>query len=102
MYSGIGITLNQTDIRGYSVYSYSRIRSIERTLSSPSFSPSTYTEPLCALGWLTLVKRRLFHRCVFFFKYLTENGLTDFNFETKRICDIQSYNTRANPDVIHR
>lgn len=40
-------------------------------LSLPSFSSST--EALNTLGWSTLVKRRLFHRCVFVFKYV--NGL---------------------------
>ena len=47
-------------------------------LSLPSFSSST--EALNALGWPTLVKRRLFHRCVFVYKYV--NGLIDFNFDT--------------------
>ena len=39
------------------------------------------------------MKRRLFHRCVFVFKYA--NGLIDFNFDTKRNYDIHSYNTRG-------
>ena len=60
-------------------------------LSLPSFSSST--EALNTLGWSTLVKRRLFHRCVFVFKYV--NGLIDFNFDTKRNYDIHSYNTRG-------
>jgi len=60
-------------------------------LSLSSFSSST--EALNTLGWSTLVKRRLFHRCVFVFKYV--NGLIDFNFDTKRNYDIHSYNTRG-------
>ena len=39
------------------------------------------------------MKRRLFHRYVFVFKLV--NGLIDFNFDTKRNCDIHSYNTRG-------
>ena len=60
-------------------------------LSLPSFFSST--EALNTLGWSTLVKRRLFHRCVFVFKYVS--GLIDFNFDTKRNYDIHSYNTRG-------
>ena len=60
-------------------------------LNLPSFSSSR--EALDALGWPTLVKRRLFHRYVFVFKFV--NGLIDFNFDTKRNCDIHSYNTRG-------
>ena len=60
-------------------------------LSLPSFSSST--EALNTLGWSTLLKRRLIHRCVFVLKYV--NGLIDFNFDTKRKYDIHYYNTRG-------
>ena len=60
-------------------------------LSLPSFYSST--EALRELCWPTLFKHRLFHRCVFVFKYV--NGIIDFKFDTKRISDIHSYNTRG-------
>ena len=60
-------------------------------LSLPSFYSST--EALRELCWPTLFKHRLFHRCVFVFKYV--NGIIDFKFDTKRISDIHPYNTRG-------
>ena len=60
-------------------------------LNLPNFSSST--EALNTLGWSRLVKHRLFHRCVFVFKYV--DGLVDFNFDAKRNYDIHSYNTRG-------
>ena len=60
-------------------------------LSLPSFYSST--EALEELCWPTLFKLRLFHRCVFVYKYV--NGIIDFKFDTKLISDIHSYNTRG-------
>ena len=60
-------------------------------LSLPCFYSST--EALKELCWPTLFKHRLFHRCVFVFKYV--NGIIDFRFDSKRISDIHSYNTRG-------
>ena len=57
-------------------------------LSLPSFYSST--EALC---WPIIFKHRLFHLCVFVFKYV--NRIIDFTFNTKRISDIHSYNTRG-------
>ena len=51
------------------------------------------TEALEELCWPTLFKLRLFHRCVFVYKYV--NGIIDFKFDTKLISDIHSYNTRG-------
>ena len=45
------------------------------------------------LCWPTLSKHRLFHRCVFVYKYV--NSIIDFKFDTKLISDIHSYNTRG-------
>ena len=58
-------------------------------LNLPSFSSSKDASD--TLGWPTLVKCRLFCHYVFVFKFV--NGLIDFNFDTKRNCDIHSYNT---------
>ena len=60
-------------------------------LSLPKFYSST--EALRELYWPTLFKHRLFRRCVFLFKYV--NGIIDVKFDTKRISDIHSYNTRG-------
>ena len=57
----------------------------------PSFYSST--EALKELCWPTLSKHRLFHPCVFVYKYV--NGIIDFKFDTKLISDIHSYNTRG-------
>ena len=58
-------------------------------LSFPNFYSTT--DVLKELCWPTLFKNRLFHLCVFVFKY--ENGVIDFKFDTKRISNIHSYNT---------
>ena len=60
-------------------------------LSLPSFYSST--EALKELCWPTLFKHRFFHFCVFVFEYA--NSIIDFKFDTKRISDIHSYNTRG-------
>ena len=64
-------------------------KAVKVFLSLPSFYSST--KALKELCWPTLFKHRLFHRCVFVFKYF--NGIIDFKFDTKRISDIHSYNT---------
>ena len=63
-------------------------KAAKTNLSLPSFSSS---EGSIKYTWSTLLKRRLFHRCVFVFKYV--NDLVDFNFDTKRNYDVHSYNT---------
>lgn len=70
-------------------------------LSLPSFYSST--EALEELCWPTLFKLRLFHRCVFVYKYV--NGIIDFKFDTKLISDIHSYTNIilvANPIFTYR
>ena len=64
---------------------------VQKILSLPSFYSST--EALKELCWPTLSKHRLFHRCVFVYKYI--NSIIDFKFDTKLITDIHSYSTRG-------
>ena len=73
-------------------------KAVKIVLSLPRFYSST--EALKELRWPTLSKHRLFHHCVFVYKYV--NSIIDFKFDTKLIVTSIPIILLANPIFTYR
>ena len=65
------------------------------TLDRPFHSSAT--DGLEALGWLTLEKRRLFHRCLYVYKY--DNVISAHSIGLLANKDVHGYDTRHRDNV---